>query len=185
MYILPENYSIFKDANGNETILIKGNMKGETPEVEFGKFIKQLSSYSIIHLNEYNNYFNNLKAEDSRDSWLEINDILYKNGDNKLVRDFLKFKRQDYLKIKAELKDESSAQVITQKYNDYVKNVTKETFKRYSDSVAKSLYNSWQMSTHSLVARIPAQAMQSFQSMDTVAYIKGEANNVYVSHWQL
>lgn len=185
MYSLPENYSIFKDANGNETILIKGNAKGETPEVEFGKFIKQLSSYSIIHLNEYNNYINNLKADDSRDSWLEINDILYKNGSNKLVRDFLKFKKQDYLKIKAELKDEPSIKVIEDKYRDYVKNTTKNTFKSYSNDLAKSLYNSWDMSTHSLVARIPAQAMQSFQSMNTVGYIKGEANNIYVSHWQL
>lgn len=185
MYSLPENYSVFKDANGNETILIKGNAKGETPEVEFGKFIKQLSSFSIIHLNEYNNYVNNLRADDARDSWLEINDLLYRNGSNKLVRDFLKFKRQDYLKIKAELKDEPSMTIINEKYRNYVKNTTDETFKRYSDNLAKSLYNSWQMSNNSLVARIPAQAMQSFQSMDTVGYIKGEANNIYVSHWQL
>ena len=41
------------------------------------------------------------------------------------------------------------------------------------------------MSNLSLDARIPAQAYQSFMSMQTVAYTQENLNNVYVSHWQL
>lgn len=64
-----------------------------------------------------------------------------------------------------------------------------ETFenisKKLEDKLADSAFVSFKKSLELIAARIPAQAMQSFMSMNTVGYTEEDTNNVYVSHWQL
>ena len=52
-------------------------------------------------------------------------------------------------------------------------------------NMKNTMFNSWKMSNLSLSARIPAQAYQSFMSMNTIAYTQEHLNNAFVSHWQL
>lgn len=51
--------------------------------------------------------------------------------------------------------------------------------------ISSRRFVSWEKSQESIVARIPAQAMQSFMPMKNVAYHNSDSNDVYVSVWQI
>lgn len=53
-----------------------------------------------------------------------------------------------------------------------------------SDELGNMMYSSYMMSNHTVSARIPSQALQSFMSMKIVAYTDDESNNAFVSIWQ-
>ena len=52
------------------------------------------------------------------------------------------------------------------------------------DSTRK-IHTSFLKSLEVLAARIPAQSMQSFMPMKTVAFIRSDVNDAYVSRWQI
>lgn len=53
-----------------------------------------------------------------------------------------------------------------------------------SDELGNIMYSSYMMSNHTVSARIPSQALQSFMSMKIIAYTDDESNNAFVSIWQ-
>lgn len=53
------------------------------------------------------------------------------------------------------------------------------------ETLSQSMFTSWEKSNDVVAARIPSQAMQSFQSMKVVGYNEDPGNNVWVSHIQL
>ena len=191
MYELPKNYSIFKDdATGQEILLIKENIKSEE-EVQsvfdgLKDFTKKLDSYNIIRFNNYNSYAKNL-ASDKDDYLLELMTTLKSSASNKYLRDHLSNKIKDYSKFKASLDSSILTDEVKLKnmYTEFVKTYDSNEFKNYLNILSDVRYASWKKSVKALSARIPAQAMQSFMSMDTVGYISGDANDIYVSHWQL
>jgi len=48
----------------------------------------------------------------------------------------------------------------------------------YSDSKAKSIFNSFKKSLELIVARIPAQSMQSFMKMKVVGFLETDKNYI-------
>lgn len=189
LYTLPENYSIFKDKAGNEILLIKSSRDPKTNEIissltNTGDFVKQLSSYSIIRFNDFNNYLNNIKSNENSDTLLQLIKTLKNSINIKYLRDYLDIKQNNYLTIKNKLQDLSDIS-IRNEYSKYLNTVDKTALFDYVNKLSNVLMTSFEYSNYSLASRIPAQAMQSFQSMNTIAYLSGDDNNIYVSHWQL
>lgn len=53
-----------------------------------------------------------------------------------------------------------------------------------SESKARSIFNSFRKSLELIVARIPAQSMQSFMKMKVVGFLDTDKNEIQVSHFQ-
>lgn len=53
------------------------------------------------------------------------------------------------------------------------------------DQLSNRMYASWEKSHEFVVARIPAQSMQSFMEMQNIAYFNTTSNDAYVSVWQI
>ena len=53
------------------------------------------------------------------------------------------------------------------------------------NQLANKTYSSWEKSNEFVAARIPSQSLQSFMEMKNVAYFDTEANDAYVSLWQI
>lgn len=60
---------------------------------------------------------------------------------------------------------------------------TKELDDLY-DTISKEIYTSFERSLYYVSSRIPAQTLQSFMQMKSVAFSRSTKNVAYVSHWQ-
>lgn len=56
--------------------------------------------------------------------------------------------------------------------------------KRYSTMLKEKQYTSFRRSLYFTASRIPAQTLQSFMQMETVAFAGVSSNQCFVSHWQ-
>jgi hypothetical protein len=147
MYNLPTNYTMFRDTKGNEVLLIKAGTDLQTGKKltsleALGAFAKQLNSYSIVRINDYNNYFKNLKTANEDDTILQLIDTLRKSMNLKYLNDYLTAKRNDYLEIKNQLKDNLNKDEVIAKYKDYVNGISNKTLANYINTLSYVLYNS-------------------------------------------
>lgn len=162
-----EQYAIFKTADNKEIAI--ANSKN------IGKFVEENKSYFGI-----------------TDIWDSTNndDVLY----NSLISESNDFNFKRYLKNRQELSSylETSVNVLEDTNNILPIKTTKEVTRSiasvkdaYFKTKSIEMFNSWKLSNLSISARIPAQAGQSYMSMQTVAHLHDDENSVYVSHWQL
>lgn len=189
MYELPMSAKLFKDTSNNE-ILVVNSLE------DLKKFInKSKSKFNLIDVNDRMNISKNIVSDESEDTLLDIYKVLIDNTNDAASRLYLKNKQKYYISLKQEaleagITKESKTNDMykylwenPEGYNAKLKiNKAKES---YIFNMKNTMYNSWKMSNLSLSARIPAQAYQSFMSMNTVAYTQEHLNNAFVSHWQL
>jgi hypothetical protein len=147
MYTLPTNYTMFRDKKGNEILLIKAGTDLQTGKEltslkALGVFAKQLSSYSIVRLNDYNNYLKNLKTANENDTILQLINTLRESMNLKYLNDYLAIKRTNYLVIKNKLKNNLNKNEVITQYRDYVNDTSKKTLTDYIDVLSNVLYNS-------------------------------------------
>lgn len=180
IYKLPKNHTVFVDNNGKEILLVSKE------DLEY--FLKNLDNYDIVRFNDKANYKKNLLLTEENDTLMSLMKIVASSTSSKHLRRYINIKKASYAAFKNSLKDTElwrNPVILSTSYTEYLKTDVRNTFDNYVENLSKVIYQSWKYSNKALCARIPAQAMQSFQSMETVAYIAGDANDVYVSHWQL
>lgn len=73
-------------------------------------------------------------------------------------------------------------QLTSDNWQETIQNINSSFM--YSDSKAKSIFNSFKKSLELIVARIPAQSMQSFMKMKIVGFLETDKNYIQVSHFQ-
>lgn len=210
LYKLPKNYEIF-EVNNSEILVIKDDentklnmmMKSlnqyvskidlgvsKETRIDFEEFMKSYSNYDSVYVKElgYKTYDKLLSEEDE---FVEFLDLVENNIYDKDLSRYLRIKRDTYKKFKESVKpiDESQTRDKNWLRDEYEKFRKSDEWKDIAGNYFKKLKSkrlaSFRKSIESISARIPAQGMQSFMSMDTVGFIKGDANDVYVSHWQL
>lgn len=180
IYKLPKNHTVFVDNNGKEILLVTKD------DLEY--FLKNLDNYDIVRFNDKANYKKNLLLTEENDTLMSLMKIVASSSSSKHLRRYINIKKASYAAFKKSLSDTElwkDPVMLSTLYTDYLKTDARNTFDNYIENLSKVIYQSWKFSNKALCARIPAQAMQSFQSMETVGYIAGDANDVYVSHWQL
>ena len=189
LYKLPENYSIYADNKGNEFLMVNS---GEHTALEnLTTLLESYEDYDYIQTKD--------KGFDTVDRALTTkeNDKYYsflksiRNGvNNGELERFFDKKLKNYLDFKNTIKPKElnaaiDKSLIIKQFDEFNKTIQNKTQSDFLDKLAKIKYFSFQKSLEAVVARIPAQAMQSFMGMDTVGFISGNANDIYVSHWQL
>lgn len=187
LYRLPKKYKVFKDVKGNEILLIKPDTK--TAIDELGDLLSDYSDFDYIQTKD-KGFYTVGKLLSENDDYLKLLNVIKANVQNKELRSFYNRKVASYKKFKESVipKDPQigvDRKVVMDQYNTFIETEYKKHLDGFIEKIAKIRYTSFEKSLESIAARIPAQAMQSFMGMDTVAFIKGDANDVYVSHWQL
>lgn len=163
-----ENDKIYQDYNGNE-IIVTDNL--------------------VYYLD--NNNYHNIRLSDTvvKDSHkLDSIKTQLELSSKKSVKSFLDF----ISKVNSNVLLKNN---IEKSINEALKNVDNIEFKEvktYNDFIiknmmdsARKIHTSFMKSLEVLAARIPAQSMQSFMPMETVAFIKADTNDAYVSRWQI
>ncbi len=74
---------------------------------------------------------------------------------------------------------------IDDRMTAYDQNFLENKLDQILDQVSNRTYISWEKSHEFVVARIPAQSMQSFMEMKNVGYFDTDSNEAYVSVWQI
>jgi hypothetical protein len=191
MYKLPKNYSIYRDYLGRETLVL-GASENEDNLEALKDFMKDYKTFDIIVTKDdgYNTTDNLLNPEES-DYQLKFLKALKKHISIPSLNRYMNEKINSYTKFKKAVQpiDETQTVLKDELYKSFKRYLgsheTKSILHNFLDKLARDKYLSFKKSIESISARIPAQGMQSFMSMDTVGYIKGSSNDVYVSHWQL
>ena len=142
-------------SNGLDIVLSKSRQLGE--------FVQQ-----------NNNYFDTLDVWDNNPKQKELYNSLIEDTYDSELRQYLTKRRKILETI------------------DFSKTITKEVIDdirktriNYLDKKSEFILNSWKLSRHGVVSRIPAQAGQSYKASTTVAYLHDNENSIYVSHWQI
>ena len=115
-----------------------------------------------------------------------------------IIQNFIKKNRPQFIypfsTINTELVDDYIE--LSNKFNNFaISNLLKigvnplekfeEIKQKATEILSQAMFTSWEKSNDIVAARIPSQAMQSFQSMKVVGYNEDPGNNVWVSHIQL
>lgn len=163
-----ENDKIYQDYNGNE-IIVTDNL--------------------VYYLD--NNNYHNIRLSDTvvkDSSKLDSIKTQLKLSSKKSVEGFLDF----ISKVNSNILLKSSLEKSIQGALKNVDNIEFKEVKTYNDFIiknmmdsARKIHTSFMKSLEVLAARIPAQSMQSFMPMKTVAFIKSDTNDAYVSRWQI
>lgn len=204
MYKLPENWEIYKDSKGRELLVINDplndtinkfqsgvndNKISEIVKADFEKFMKSYNDYDSVYFKE-TGYDSIAKLTSKDDEFLNfMNSVESVIGDPELSK-YVRKKIKAYELFKSSVMPEEGKVVdkndVRDKYNAFKNSLEwKQLNLDYLNKLSKTRMRSFEKSIQSISARIPAQGMQSFMSMDTVAFKSGHANDVYVSHWQL
>lgn len=163
-----ENDKIYQDENGNE-IIVTDNLV----------YYLDNSNYHNIRISD--TVIRDLKKLDSIREQISL-------SSKKLAKSFYKFisKANQKSLLKGSLEKNINSAIADpdmiefqdpKNFNDYI-------IKNIADS-ARRIHTSFMKSLEVLAARIPAQSMQSFMPMQTVAFIKSDTNDAYVSRWQI
>lgn len=195
MYKLPKNWEIYKKDN-SEILVIKDEYNptmlgiSEETEKDFKNFMKSFNDYDSVYLKELG-YKTYNKLLDPEDEFLKFMDTVDSTIFDRDLSNYIRFKKKAYLEFKDSIIPKDPLQTVDKNtlrdsYTEFRKSrAWKNITSNYFTILFNKRKNSFRKSTQSISARIPAQGMQSFMSMDTVGFIKGNANDVYVSHWQL
>lgn len=196
LYKLPANYEIYKH-NNSEILVIKDEdyipdnlTMGESVKEDFKGFMKSFDNYDSLYFKElgYKTYD---KLLSDNDEFIEFIDLIESNVFDRDLSKYLRHKKAAYENFKKSIKPEDPTKTMDKTelrdmYSEFRKSREwKNITSNYFTILRNKRLNSFRKSVESISARIPAQGMQSFMSMDTVGFIKGDANDVYVSHWQL
>lgn len=193
LYELPQEYTIFKDVKGNEVLLIKAaeveteeGIKQETSLQQLSRFIGRNSRYDYIQTKDLGyNSMKNLTSLEEDDNYLHFLESIQEGTYNLELRKFFKYKINNYKTYKSSTDVSTPKENLVKLYEEFLETQQRDTLKNFLYKVANIKNESFKRSTFSISSRIPAQGMQSFMGMDTVGFIAGDSNDVYVSHWQL
>lgn len=192
MYKLPKNWEIYKKDN-TEVLVIKDEYNptmltvSEETKEDFTNFMRSFNDYDSLYFKElgYKTYD---KLLDPEDEFVEFMDTLESAISDRDLTNYIRFKKKAYLEFKDSIIPKDPLQTVDKNTlrDSYTKFRKSREWKNITSNYFTILFNkrknSFRKSTQSISARIPAQGMQSFMSMDTVGFIKGNANDVYVSH---
>lgn len=151
-----ETYNIFRTSSGDIAF---------TKSQDLGKFIEGT-----------NKYFGIIDILDTKNDKQVLYDSILENSTNRTFKEYIK----DRISILSKWIDIENEEIKTQTLLE-----VKALKKKYFNTRALEMFNSWKLSNVVVAARIPAQAGQSFMSMKTVGYMHEGENTLYVSHWQL
>ena len=192
MYKLPKNYKIFEDNRGNEIIAITG----EDVMEDFREFIDADIPFDYIQLKHSGYNTVDKLTGIIQDDYEQLLNIISENVHsyqlkhlfNIQLAEYQKFKKTVEIKKSEESEEEQnklSKKEIMDAYMTYISGTQSRNVFNYLNKLAMERYNSFKRSLEYVCARIPSQAFQSVMSMNTVGFIQGDSNDVYVSHWQL
>lgn len=191
LYKLPESYSVFIDKkSGTEFLMINS---GEHTALEnLATLLNEYDDFDYIQTKDkgYNSVDRALASKEN-DMYYNLLKTIRNSINNAELERFFKEKLDNYKTFKDSIIPKKDSKIAIDKskiINDFTKfnsTIQSNTLSNYLTKLAKIKYFSFKKSLEAVVARIPAQAMQSFMGMDTVGFISGNANDIYVSHWQL
>lgn len=192
MYKLPENYKIFENNRGEEIIVITGNDKFD----DFKNFVDNDGSFDYIHVKPSGYNTVDKLTGIIQDDYEQLLNIISENAHGYQLKhlfdiqlaEYQKFKKTVEIKKPEESEEEPnklSKKEVMDAYMTYISSTQSRNISNYLNKLAMERYNSFKLSLENICARIPAQALQSVMSMNTIGFIQGNANDVYVSHWQL
>ena len=187
LYDLPSDFEVFKTATNKEILFIKG----ENPFDTLKNFLDNYDNYDYIQTRDIGyNTVDQILGKQADDNYLKLLRTVSESSNNKELRKYINDKENSYKAFRRMVADSKKQTVINKnnieiEYIKHIKSSYNSILDTYIQKIAKIRATSFDLSLKSISARIPAQAMQSFMGMDTVGFIDGDANDVYVSHWQL
>ena len=191
MYDLPSDYEFFKTNSGKEVLFLKNISKGKSSLDNLRNFLTVFTNFDYLQTRDIGyNTIDQILGKQSDDKYLKLLRVVSESSNNKELRKYINNKENSYKAFRKIIADSKKVSAIdrkkiAQEYIKYIKTAYNSLLDNYIGIVAKIRAKSVELSLKSISARIPAQAMQSFMGMDTVGFISGDSNDVYVSHWQL